>query len=69
MALRLGKNISSTFEQKEKAKVQAQEDVKRQQQDRELLTQQEEEERQLRKKVIGKRNTVNSGTACPCALN
>lgn len=63
MAFRRVKYISSTFEQREKAKVQAQVDAKRQQQDRELLTQQEEEERQLRKKVIEKRNAVNDGTA------
>lgn len=41
--------------QKEKAKFQAQEDAERQRQDRELQTQQEEEERQLRKKVLLKR--------------
>lgn len=43
---------SSYSQQREKAKVLAQEDVERQRQDRELQTQQEEEERQQRKKVI-----------------
>ncbi|XP_063343023.1 MAP7 domain-containing protein 2a isoform X3 [Pelmatolapia mariae] len=43
---------SSCSQQREKAKVLAQEDVERQRQDRELQTQQEEEERQQRKKRI-----------------
>ncbi|XP_029957709.1 MAP7 domain-containing protein 2a [Salarias fasciatus] len=44
--------LAQTDREKEKAKVQAQEDAVRQRQDRDLLTQQEEEERQLRKKRI-----------------
>lgn len=48
---------SSCSQQREKAKVQAQEDVERQRQDRELQTQQEEEERLQRKKVVLKGET------------
>lgn len=60
--------FSSLFEQKEKARFQAQEDAERQRQDRELQTQQEEEERQLRKKVILKRKTDKENMRADCLL-